>query len=257
VIDADGLGRVVAADAAGGFELRGLPAGEARVEVFDLPLGASVVGEGVRALVLEPGVAAALTILVRPVPAQVATFGGGALRVRSVASEAARVPPGAAPLVRVEVAGGADGVEFEVGAEQVSLERDGSRWVGRVPVPASAGPGILPFVVVARSGDEVAERRDQLIVDPDAPLLEVSGDAPVRAGERLRLDVVAYIEAASVTADGPFGAIELLEGDPGRWAGVLDVPADAPDAVVELVIEAVDREGTAAKIPFRFRVLAP
>ena len=257
VTDADGLGRIVVADAAGGFELRGLPAGEARVEVFDLPLGASLVGERARALVLEPGAPADLTILVRPVPAQVATFGAAALRVRSVASEAARVPPGAAPRVRVEVAGEADTVEFEVGAERVPLERDGTGWVGRVPVPVSAGAGVLPFLVVARLGDEVVERRDQLIVDLDAPLLEASSDAPVRAGGRLRLEVVAYFPATSITADGPFGAVELQEGDPGRWTGTLDVPRDAPDAVVELVIATVGRDGAVATTPLRFRVLAP
>jgi hypothetical protein len=112
-------------------------------------------------------------------------------------------------------------------------------------------------VVVARSGDEIAERRDQLVVDPEAPLIEASGDAPVRAGERLRLEVVAYFEAASVTADGPFGAVELAEGDPGRWTGLLDVPADAPNAVVELAITAVPVDGTVAATAFRFRVLAP
>ena len=116
---------------------------------------------------------------------------------------------------------------------------------------------MLPFTVVARAGEEVAERRDQLIVDPEAPLLEASGDAPVRPGERLRLEVAAYFEAASVTADGPFGAVVLLEGDPGRWTGVLDVPVDAPDAVVELAIAATSADGTVAATTFRFRVLAP
>ncbi len=257
VIDADGLGRIVAADAAGVFELRGLPAGTTQVEVFDLPLGASVVGEGVIALVLEAGAPADLTILVRPVPAQVATFGVGALRVRSVVAEAARVPPGAAPLVRVEIAGAADEVVFEVGADRYRLERDGAGWVGRVPVPASAGAGVLAFVVVARSGDEVAERREQLIVELDAPLLEVFGDGPVRAGGTLQLDVVAYFAAVSVMADGPFGATPLTEGEPGRWAGVIEVPYDAPDTVVEFAISAVGSDGVGVGTPFRFRVLAP
>ncbi|MFN2322878.1 MAG: hypothetical protein ABR510_07955 [Trueperaceae bacterium] len=257
VIDADGLGRTISVDATGGFELRGLPAGEARVEAFDLPLGASVVGEGARTVVLEPGAPTDVTILVRPVPAQVATFGGGALRVRSVVAEAARVPPGAAPLVRVQVAGDADGVVFEVGAERVPLERDGAGWIGRVPVPASSGAGVLPFVVVARAGEEVAERRDQLIVDPDAPLLEADGDGPVRAGSDLRVDVVAYFEAATVSADGPFGALDLLEGEPGRWSGVLAVPSDAPDSVAELAISALAGDGVVATTTYRFRVLAP
>jgi hypothetical protein len=257
VIDADGLGRVVAADAAGGFEVRGLPAGEARVEVFDLPLGASVVGEAAPSIVLAAGAPVDVTILVRPVPAQVATFGGGALRVRSVVPEASRVPPGAAPLIRVEIAGAPDGVVFEVGAERVDLERDGSGWIGRVPVPASAGAGVLPFVVVARSGDEVAERRDQLVVDPEAPLIEAFGDGPVRAGATLTLEVVAYFEAASIAVDGPFDALELSEALPGRWTGLLDVPADAPDAVVELAITARARDGSVAATMYRFRVLAP
>jgi len=257
VVDADGLGRSVAIDAAGGFELRGLPAGTARVEVFDLPLGASVVGEAAPALVLEPGVPADVTILVRPVPAQIATFGGGALRVRSVSAEVARVPPGAAPLVRVEVAGEADEVVFEVGGERVALRPDGAGWVGRVAVPASAGAGVWPYEVVARSGDQVSERRDQLIVDPDAALLEPSADGPIRAGANLALAVVVFLEAMSVEVDGPFGAVALSEGAPGRWAGVLAVPSDAAAGVVELAVSLVTAEGVVATAPLRFRVLAP
>jgi len=257
VIDADGLGRSVVVDAVGGFELRGLPAGAVRIEVFGLPLGASVVGEGSTTLVLEPGVPADVTILVRPVPTQVATFGGGALRVRSVVAEVARVPPGAAPLVRVEVAGDVDEVAFAVGGERVSLQRDEGGWVGRVAVPASAGAGVWPFVVVARSGDTVVERRDQLVVDPDAPLLDASADGPVRAGAALELGVIVYAEAVSVMADGPFGAVTFVEAEPGRWAGVLAVPADAPDAVVELAVSITTVDGVVAATPLRFRVLAP
>ncbi len=257
VIDADGLGRSVAADAAGGFELRGLPAGAARVEVFDLPLGASVVGEPVRSLVLDPGVPADVTILVRPVPARVATFGGGALRVRSVGAEVARVPPGAAPLVRVEVAGEADEVAFEVGEERVALARDGDAWVGRVAVPASADAGVWPYVVVARSGDRDSERRDQLIVDPDAALLEPSADGPVRAGANLAVAAVVYLEAMAVEVDGPFGAVSLLEGEPGRWSGTLAVPTDASAGVVELAVSVVTTDGVVATAPLRFRVLTP
>jgi hypothetical protein len=257
VIDADGLGRSVVVDAAGGFEVRGLPAGAARIEVFDLPLGASVVGEGARVLVLEPGVPTDVTILVRPVPAQVATFGGGALRVRSVRAEVDRVPPGAAPLVRVEVAGEAEDVVFEVDGERVALRRDGAGWVGRVAVPASAGAGVWPYAVVARSGDDVAERRGQLVVDPEAALFDASTDGPVRAGADLRIDVIVYAAAAAVAVDGPFGALALAEGEPGRWTGLLPVPADAPDAVVELSVAVATTDAVVATAPLRFRVLAP
>ena len=146
---------------------------------------------------------------------------------------------------------------IEVGADRVALERDGAGWIGRVPVPATASAGVLPFVVVARSGDDATERRDQLVIELDAPLVEASGDGPTRAGSELRLEVVVYLEAAAVTADGPFGAVVLAEGDPGRWSGVLAVPGDAPDAVVELAVEVRGADGVAVTLPFRFRVLAP
>ncbi|MDF1524138.1 MAG: hypothetical protein P1P87_15145 [Trueperaceae bacterium] len=257
VIDADGLGRSVAVDAAGGFEFRGLAVGAARVEVFDLPHGASVAGEPVRSLVLAPGVPTDVTILVRPVPARVPTFGGGALRVRSVVAETVRVPPGAAPLVRVEVAGQAEEVAFEIGGARVALARDGDAWVGRVSVSASAEAGVWPFVVVARSGDQTSERRDQLIVDPDAALLDPSADGPVRAGTDLGLEVVVYLGALAVEVDGPFGAVSLSEGAPGRWGGVLSVPADASAGVIELVVSVVTADSLVATAPLRFRVLAP
>lgn len=255
--DAEGLVRAVATDAAGAFELRGLPAGAVRWEVFDLPLGASVVGEGAAELVLEPGEPADLTILVRPVPTEVVSFGGAALRVRSVAAEVARVPPGAAPLVRVELAGAADAVVVEVGSRELALERDGSGWVGRVPVPATAVAGVLPFTVVARAGDAAATRRDQLVVDPEAAALEASAAGPVRPGADLALEVVAYFDAVSVVADGAFGPVAFAEVARGRWTARLAVPADAPDAVVELAIAAVDRDGAMRTTAVRFRVLAP
>jgi hypothetical protein len=206
---------------------------------------------------LEPGVPTDVTVLVRPMPAQVTSFGAGALRVRSVVAEVVRVPPGAAPLVRVEVAGVPDDVAIEVAAARLPLVRDGDVWVGRVPVSASAAAGVWPFVVVARSGDQATERRDQLIVDPDAPLLEPAADGPVRAGTSLGLSAVVYLEAVSVEVDGPYGAVSLSEAVPGRWVGELMVPANAPAEVVELVATVFTVDGVVATAPFRFRVLAP
>jgi hypothetical protein len=112
-------------------------------------------------------------------------------------------------------------------------------------------------VVVARSGDQVSERRDQLIVDPDAALLEPSADGPARAGANLSLAAVVYLEAMAVEVDGPFGAVALSQVAPGRWAGVLAVPTDAAAGVVELAVSVLTADGVVATAPLRFRVLTP
>ncbi len=257
ITDADGLGRVTFADAEGRFEMRALPPGATRIEVFDLPRGASVVGDAIRSVTLAPAAVEQIDLTVRSVPTAVRSFGAATLRIRGVDVEVARVPAGAAPLVRVEVVGEPRSVQVATSAGTIDLAALDGVWIGRVPVPSDAPPGVLPFSVQARSADGDVERRGQLVVDPEAPAVLVTGDAPLRPGETLRVEVTAYFAASTVRGSGPFGEVPFVEGEPGRWSGQLVVPADAVDAVEELTVTVVDAEGREIEETYRFRVLAP
>ena len=259
VTDAQGLRRNVVTDEAGAFVLRGMLAGAVAVALVDVPAGATVVGDGVRTVRLEPGVAGEVAFLVRPAEVRVQAFTAQALRVRSVALEVDRVPPGTAPLLRVEVQGEPDGVTLSTadGAEQ-RLVHDGAAWLGRLDVPLEQRAGVLAFTVAARSGDEETTRRAQLIVDPAAAAVLVSSDAPVRAGAALTVRLSAYLDARTVTLAQPFGEdVAMVEDDPGRWHGVLPVPAGTPDAVYELAVRVEAADGRTLIETLRFRVLDP
>jgi hypothetical protein len=256
VTDAEGLSRTAVSDAEGRFEIRALPPGTIRIEFFDLPQGASVVDGAKRSLDLTPGVAEGVEFVIRSAPTAVRSFGGSALRIRAVDLEVVRVPPGAAPVVRVEVVGEPHAVDVVTSAGAVDLVAIDGIWIGRVPVPSDAEAGVLPFTVRARSAAGDVERRGQFVVDLDAPIVVVTGDAPVRPGGVLLIEVTSYAVAVAVNASGPFGEVRLLEGEPGRWSGELIVPHDASDAVVELDVRVVDGAGREFAETYRFRVLA-
>ena len=259
VTDAQGLRRSVVTDEAGAFELRGLRPGAVTVALVDVPAGATVRGDAERTLQLEPGVAGEVTFAVRPAEVRVQTFTPQAVRVRSVALEVDRVPPGAAPLVRVEVQGDPDAVTLTtVDGIERALTRDGPVWLGRLVVPLEQPAGVFAFTVAVRSGEEATTRRAQLIVDPAAPASLVTSDAPVRAGAALTVRLDAYLDVRAVTLAHPFGAdLAMIEDDPGRWRGAFAVPAGTPDAVYELAVRVETADGRALVETLRFRVLAP
>jgi len=267
VTDGQGLRRSVATDDVGAFELRGLLPGEVDVALVEVPSGATVVGDRQRSLRLEPGVAGEVAFLVRPAEVRVQAFTPQALRVRTVAPEVDRVPPGAAPLLRVDVQGDADAVTVVLadGAEH-PLRREGETWIGRLPVPPEQLPGVLAFTVVVRSGEADAEtgavaettRRGQLIVDPAAASVLLTSDAPVRAGADLTVRLSAYLDARGVTLAHPFGDdAALVEDAPGRWSGAIAVPVGTPDAVYELAVRVETADGRTMVEALRFRVLDP
>jgi len=258
VTDAEGLRRTVVSDADGAFEVRGLVPGETSVTVLEVPGGATVVGVETTRFVLEAGVPAEVRFLVRPPVVTVQAFTPDALRVRDVSLEADRVPPESAPLVRVAVQGEPSTVVLTLpeGVE-VEMAPDDGVWVGRVPVAAGSPVGVLAFSVVARGPAGEAVRRAQLIVDPVAPALEVTSDAPVRAGGLLTVRVRAFLEARFVTLVQPFGEdVAMVEEEPGRWIGTLTVPAATSDDVYELVVR-VASGGREIVETVRVRVLAP
>ncbi|MBS3967390.1 MAG: hypothetical protein KGZ60_09080 [Truepera sp.] len=255
--DAEGLRRLVATDETGSFQVRGLLPGPVAVRLVELPLGATVVGEAQQTWQLQPGLPTEVTFLVQPVRPQ--PFVPRALRIRSIAVEAERLPPGAAPLVQVVVQGEADSVQVVTPDATHDLEPiEQGIWSGRVVVPLIAAPGVYGFTVVVRAGEAEATRRGQLVIDAAAPVLELTSDAPVRPGGVLTVSVVTYFEASAVSFTQPFGtAVSLVEETPGRWAGTLAIPNDAADAVYTLSVQAVTADGRVYQQELRFRVLAP
>ena len=259
VTDSQGLRRTVATDETGAFELRGLLPGAVVAALVEVPAGASVVGDDERTLRLAPGVPSEVTFLVRPAEVRVQAFTAQSLRVRSVALEADRVPPGAAPLLRVDAQGEPDTVTVvRADGTEYPLRREGDAWLGRVPVPLEQPAGVLAFTVVVRSGDSEATRRGQLIVDPAAAALLLTSDAPVRSGGALTVRLSAYVDAREVTLAHPFGDdVALGEDEPGRWSGVVTVPAGTPDAVYELAVDVDTADERTLTETLRFRVLDP
>jgi hypothetical protein len=256
--DAEGLRRVLMTDADGGFSASGLVPGEAELLLLDVPAGVSVVGEERRMVRLVAGEAAAVEFLVRPIAAVARSFASQALRIRAVIVEAERVPPLAAPLVRVEVQGEAGEVVLESAAGRVPLVRLEGAWVGRVPVPADAPDGLWPFTVFVRGVDAEVSRRGQLLVDAGAAAIALANDGPVRPDGVLRVTLTAYLEAVAVVVSSPFGgATPLREAEPGRWEGALAVPSDAADAVWEIGADVTAADGRVLVTSSRFRVLAP
>ncbi len=259
VSDSQGLRRSVVTDDVGAFVLRGLLPGQVTVALVEVPSGAIIVGDQQRTLRLEPGVADEIAFLVRPAEVRVQAFTPQALRVRSVALEVDRVPPAAAPLLRVDVQGDPDAVTVVLadGAEH-ALQRDDDAWIGRVPVPLEHPAGVLAFTVVVRAGEAEATRRAQLVVDPGAAALLLTSDAPVRAGAALTVRLSGYLDARGAALAHPFGDdVALVEDEPGRWSGAITVPAGTPDAVYELAVRVEGADGRTLVETLRFRVLDP
>lgn len=256
--DAEGLRRTLLTDEEGAFEVRGLLPGPVELQLVELPLGASVVGDDRKVIELLPGVPAEVTFVVQPLVPRVLAFPAQALRIRSVEVEAERVPPGAAPLVRVELQGEADRVEVVTADAVHELVPVQGIWSGRVAVPLHTPPGVYGFTVRARAADAEVTRRGQLVIDPTSTALELTSSAPVRPGEDLRVTATTYFQADAVTVRQPFGEdLVLVEEAPGRWATTLRVPAGAEDAVYTLNVRAVTADGRAYEGELRFRVLVP
>lgn len=256
--DAEGLRRLVATDEAGSFLVRGLLPGPVELRLIELPLGATAVGEDSQTVRLLPGLPTQVAFLVQPAAARAQPFAPRALRIRSIEVGAERLPPGAAPLLRVVVQGEADSVQVVTKDATHQLTLEDGVWTGRVTVPSTAAPGVYGFTVLAHAGDAEASRRGQLIIDAAAPILELSSNAPVRPGETLQVAVVAHVAADTLSLSQPFGdAVALTEEAPGRWVGVLDIPEDAEDAVYTLGVRVVTTDGKVYAEELRFRVVAP
>jgi len=259
VTDAEGLQRVVVSNEDGHFRVTGLLPGSVEVRLLTGPLGSKAVGDDVQTRTLVAGDIAQVQFLLQPVSARAKSFGGSSLRVRRITLEAERVPASAAPLVRVELQGEAEGVTLtsELGEVELSLEND--IWLGRLPIPADASDGPLRFEIVASQEDTEARRKGQVIVSSEAPAFKIEVKGPVLAGEALPLSVTTFFAAQNVSVEHPFENALNLKTDStrGTWTGELAVPESTPDDVYELRIVMVKEDGTSLEQVERFRVTEP
>lgn len=257
VRDADGRLRSVSA-ADGRFVLSGLPTGETTVQLVTLPPEFRALGETSRTVVLVGGEVAELTFELERIPVVPRQF-AEQLRIRQVIAEVERVPPGAAPRIRVTLSEAAERVRLVSAEGEVTLSAQTAEvWEGRLPLPPDAALGLYPFTVIAERGAERAERRSQLLVDPSAPAYRIDITSPLRPGQALALTVQSYLPLAALEAE-LFGASWPLAGDDegGRWQLSLTVPEDAADAVYQVVLRGRTRAGEPFEARASFRVLAP
>ena len=145
LIDAEGLYRSLNTDPQGTFSARGLLPGEVTLQLAQYPIGSVILGEATRKLTVQAGEVSEVTFLLQPARTRARSFGASSLRVRRVSPSAERVPPGAAPLVRVTVQGDAERVSVRTAAGSADLSLKGDVWFGYVDVPLDTPPRCLSF----------------------------------------------------------------------------------------------------------------
>ena len=227
VSDARGRATSLYTQPDGSFRLPWLAPGRYSVRLMEslLPPGLSVL-TGEAAVELAAGESAQVELAVRPPERKV--FRGTALQVLSVEPETETVPPGAAPLVEVRLAGEARQVfvthkDRVLGVLLPSAE-DPQLWRGRVILP-EGDPGTLPLTVHAQNGNE-ARFPFFLNVSPDAPWGVVRTLPVARPGQKLPLAVhwFAPVETSWVEVAG---TTYLLAGEGADWQGEFEVPEDS------------------------------
>ena len=250
--------RALQVDANGAFSARGLLPGTATLKLSNLPLGSQVEGKDTQTVALRSGSVAHATFLVEPAVVSAPVFGASSFRIRSVATEVANVPPGAAPLVTVKVQGHADAVDVVVNGASHALKGSGDTWTGRVPVPTDARNGVLKYQIVATSGASTSKRDGQLLVDPSAAAVSAKANGAGKVGGVQNVAVTVYLQAASVTLTSPFGGqVQAAEGQPGRWTAELPVPDGTKPGIYSATYTVTTQDGRALTGDVRFRVLAP
>ncbi len=221
-----GSPRALPVDASGTFVARGLLPGTATLQLSNLPLGSKVEGAGTQTITLRAGTVSHATFLVEPAVVSAPVFRASSFRVRSIETEIAKVPPGAAPLVTVKVQGHADSVNVVVNGAEHPLTGDGDTWTGRVPVPLDAKNGMLRYQVVARASGGTSRRDAQLLVVPSADAASAKAIGPGRPGGGQKVIVTVYLKANGVELASPFGdQVEASETQPGRWTALLPIPS--------------------------------
>ena len=227
VSDARGRTTTLYTQPDGSFRLPGLAPGRYAVRLMErlLPRGWSAL-KGEAVVELAAGASARVELVVRPPKRKV--FRGAAVQILSVKPEAETVPPGAAPLVEVRLAGEARRVLVTYKDRPLGVllpsAKDPQLWRGRVGVPADAS-GTLPLEVHAQNGSQV-RFPFFLYVSPGAAWGVVRTLPVARPGQKLPLAVHWYapVEASWVEVAG---VTYQLAGEGADWRGEWTVPAGA------------------------------
>lgn len=242
----------------GTFQARGLYPGAATLELANLPPATSVEGAARVTVRLQPGKVSAVGFLEVPPTATAQMFSPSSFRITRVRTQVGRVPPGAAPVIRVDVQGHADRVSVDANGSEYALSAHDGTWSGRLPVPRDARAGVFRFDVVAQSGADRSRRQGQLLVEPGAPLYDVRTSSPAEAGSTLAVSIAAYTDVASVTVTSPFGGtVDASRSEPGQWTASIAIPKDAASQVGSVVVTLHTTDHGDIVATTRIRVVAP
>jgi hypothetical protein len=203
---------------------RGLPPGRYALTAVGVP--GDLLASLPDAVDLAGPAAGAVTLRLEPRDVEVST---AALEPEVSLEPAGPLPPGAEPLVRVRVDGGADrvGLLLPDGSRlEARAAADGSFEV-RLPIPRDAVALYAARAVVERGG-EVAERRVAVPLDAALPLGSLSLEPGVLApGLGVRVSLTLLFVADEVRLDGPGLSVRLERDprDPTRWTADFVAPA--------------------------------
>jgi hypothetical protein len=253
--DSESLRRSVFSNETEGFLVRGLLPGAARLKVLNLPLGSTLVGPDVLELSLTAGEITEVTFLAVPPTTVSQTFTKSDLRIRRISTEVDRVPANTAPLVSVKIQGEADRVTLQSDAGTYEMTFDGEAWGARLPIPATA-TDLYPFTVVAYQGEGQTDKKSQIIVDATSPATEVTVASPIKPGEIITVDTLAYFAVKDVSIGSDLGlTFETLQNEEGHFISTATIPANAEDKVYTLTVTVSGEEGQTFTREETFRVL--
>jgi hypothetical protein len=253
--DAEGLKRVVKTNQEGDFLLRGLLPGSATLKLTGLPLGSILLGSNQRSLLLSAGQVSEVLFVIQPPTTISQNFSEADLRIRRVSLEVDQVPAGTAPLVQVTIQGEPERVILQTATDTIELESVGKAWEGRLPIPLQTPEGVYPFTVTASLGQGQTSKKAQVIINPEAPALELTLSSPVRPGETLVLEVTTYFDGTEFQVTNELGLPFNLQGSKGHYQAEVVVPKDTPDKIYPLTLETVSSLGARFKQESTFRIL--
>lgn len=254
--DSEGLKRTVRTAEDGTFLVRGLLPGEARLKLTQLTLGSKVVGQDTLELNLSAGQISEVSFLAQPAIATSQTFSESNLRIRRIQGEADKVPPGTAPLISVTVQGEAERVSLQSDTGSYELVLHDKTWQGRLPIPSSAALGVYAFTVVAQKGEGQTTKKGQVVLEAEAPALEVVASSPVKPGKEVRLELSTYFAIQSVDVQNDLGlAFESVASSDGKQTLAATIPTTAEDKIHTLKITVTSADGHTFIQETTFRVL--
>jgi hypothetical protein len=256
--DSEGLKRNVRTAEDGTFLVRGLLPGQTRIKLTGLALGSKVVGDDTLELSLEAGKITDVSFTAQPAIAISQTFSETDLRLRRITPEVDKVPPGTAPLITVTVQGEAERVSLQSEAGTYDLILDGKAWTGRLPIPVTAPLGVYAFTVAAQKGNGQTTKKGQVVLEAEAPAIEVVAQSPVKPGKEMKLELTSYFSIDKVDVQNDLGlTFETIETADGKQVLAATIPENTEDKIYTLKVTVTSTDGQTFAQDATFRVLVP